>query len=169
MMSKIAAIMTDFVEDIEITSPKEALENAGNEVVVISGNGKDHVDGKQGSVFSIDQSIDNVDVSSFDALLIPGGFSPDQLRTDDRYVDFTKKFVESGKPVFAICHGPQIFIQAGVTKGRTMTGFTSVRPDLANAGANVKDEEVVIDDNLITSRTPDDLEAFNKEIVNALK
>ncbi|KFN93167.1 type 1 glutamine amidotransferase domain-containing protein [Tetragenococcus muriaticus] len=168
-MSKIAAIMTDLVEDIEITSPKEALENAGNEVVIISDNGKDHVDGKQGSVISIDESIDNVDSSSFDALLIPGGFSPDQLRTDDRYVDFTKNFVESGKPVFAICHGPQIFIQAGVTEGRTMTGFTSVRPDLANAGAHVKDEEVVIDDNLITSRTPDDLEAFNKEIVNALK
>lgn len=90
-MSKIAAIMTDFVEDIEITSPKEALENAGNEVVVISDNGKDHVDGKQGSTISVDQSIEDGDVSSFDALLIPGGFSPDQLRTDDRYVDFTKK------------------------------------------------------------------------------
>ncbi|GAA3013154.1 type 1 glutamine amidotransferase domain-containing protein [Tetragenococcus solitarius] len=168
-MSKIAAIMTDFVEDIEVSSPKKALENAGHEVVIISDNGKDHVDGKKGTVFSIDRSIEDVDVSSFDALLIPGGFSPDQLRTDERYVNFTKKFIDSGKPVFAICHGPQIFIQAGATKGRTMTGFTSVRPDLENAGANVKDEEVVIDNNLITSRTPDDLDAFNKEIVNALK
>jgi protease I len=168
-MSKIATIITDLVEDIEVTSPKEALEAAGHEVVIISNNEKEVVKGKKGTEFSIDVSIENIDSATFDALLIPGGFSPDQLRTDKRYVDLTRDFLNSERPVFAICHGPQLFIQTGLTKGRTMTGYESIRPDLAYAGANVKDEEVVIDDNLITSRTPDDLKAFNKAILHALE
>lgn len=167
-MSKIAAIMTDLVEDIEVTSPKEALEAAGHEVIIISDNGNDYVEGKKGTKFSVDASIDEIDPTTFDALLIPGGFSPDQLRTDDRYVKLTKDFLSSERPVFAICHGPQLFIQTGLVKGRTMTGYDSIRPDLAYAGAEVKNEPVVIDGNLITSRNPDDLEAFNAAITDAL-
>ena len=163
-MSKIATIITDLVEDIEVTSPKEALENAGHEVVIISNEGVDTVTGKKGTTFA-------VDASDFDALLIPGGFSPDQLRTDERYVTLTKEFLTSEKPVFAICHGPQLFIQTGLTKELTLTGYDSIRPDLTYAGATVKDEPVVIDDthHLITSRNPDDLDAFNQAITTALE
>ena len=144
-MSKIATIITDLVEDIEITSPKEALENAGHEVVIISNEGVDTVTGKKGTTFAVDASIDTINFSDFDALLIPGGFSPDQLRTDERYVTLTKEL--------------------------TLTGYDSIRPDLTYAGATVKDEPVVIDDthHLITSRNPDDLDAFNQAITTALE
>lgn len=170
-MSKIATIITDLVEDIEVTSPKEALENAGHEVVIISNEGVDTVTGKKGTTFAVDASIDTINFSDFDALLIPGGFSPDQLRTDERYVTLTKEFLTSEKPVFAICHGPQLFIQTGLTKELTLTGYDSIRPDLTYAGATVKDEPVVIDDthHLITSRNPDDLDAFNQAITTALE
>lgn len=168
-MSKIATILTDFVEDVEVTPPKEALEAAGHDVFLISPEGKNQVNGKKGTVFTIDETIKATDPTVYDALLIPGGFSPDQLRTEQVFLDFVNAFFEAEKPVFAICHGPQLFIQAGVTQGRTMTAYTSVRPDLKNAGANVKDEEVVVDRNLITSRSPEDLEAFNTAIVEALK
>ena len=169
-MSKVAVIVTDLVEDVELTSPKEALEAAGHEVVVISNEGAQTVEGKQGGTFTVDAAIDTIDPASFDALLIPGGFSPDQLRTDERYVSLTKDFLTSDRPVFAICHGPQLFIQTGLTKDLTLTAYDSVRPDLAYAGATVKDEPVVIDETyrLITSRNPDDLDAFNQAITEAL-
>ena len=123
------------------------------------------------TTFAVDASIDTINFSDFDALLIPGGFSPDQLRTDERYVTLTKEFLTSEKPVFAICHGPQLFIQTGLTKELTLTGYDSIRPDLTYAGATVKDEPVVIDDthHLITSRNPDDLDAFNQAITTALE
>ena len=169
-MSKVAVIVTDLVEDVELTSPKEALEAAGHEVVVISNEGTETVKGKQGGTFPVDAAIDTIDPASFDALLIPGGFSPDQLRTDERYVSLTKDFLRSDRPVFAICHGPQLFIQTGLTKDLTLTAYDSVRPDLAYARATVKDEPVVIDETyrLITSRNPDDLDAFNQAITEAL-
>ncbi|MGX7132522.1 type 1 glutamine amidotransferase domain-containing protein [Enterococcus songbeiensis] len=165
-MSKVAVIMTDLVEDIEVTSPKEALENAGHDIVIISE--KDTVTGKKGTKFPVDTSIDGISWQDFDALLIPGGFSPDQLRTDERYVQLTKDFLESNRPVFAICHGPQIFIQTELLPNLTLTGYESILPDLMYAGATVRDQPVVIDHNLITSRNPGDLEAFNAAIVNAL-
>ncbi|GAJ26720.1 ThiJ/PfpI family protein [Liquorilactobacillus sucicola DSM 21376 = JCM 15457] len=168
-MSKIAVVVTDLVEDIEYTSPVAALEKEGHDVVTIGFEGKDSVTGKHGTKISIDKSIKEVDPADFDALLIPGGFSPDQLRSDQNFVDFTKKFLLADKNVFAICHGPQLFIQTGLVKGRTLTSYLTVQPDLYYAGALVKDAPVVIDHNLITSRTPDDLPAFNKEIVAALK
>ena len=103
--------------------------------------------------------------SDYDALLIPGGFSPDLLRADEegRFGQFTKQFVEAGKPVFAICHGPQLLIDTDLLEGKKLTSFISVRKDLENAGANVVDESVVVDSNIVTSRTPDDLEDFNRE------
>lgn len=100
--------------------------------------------------------------------MIPGGFSPDQLRADQRFVDFVSYFLKNDQPLFAICHGPQLFIQTGLTEGRTMTAYDTVRPDIEYAGAVVKDEPVVIDRGLITSRNPDDIPAFNEAIVEAL-
>lgn len=167
-MSKVAVIMTDFVEDIEVTSPKQALEDAGHQVVIISE--KEMVKGKKGETFKADASIDEISWKDFDALLIPGGFSPDQLRTDERYVQLTKDFLESPRPVFAICHGPQLFIQTELVPNLTLTGYQSIMPDLAYAGAVVKDDPVVFDESyhLITSRNPGDLDSFNAAIVNAL-
>ncbi|KRM97246.1 PfpI family intracellular protease [Liquorilactobacillus aquaticus DSM 21051] len=168
-MSKIAVVVTDLVEDIEYTSPVDALKKEGHEVVTISFAGEKSITGKHGAEIPIDKSIKDADPADFDGLLIPGGFSPDQLRSDQDFVDFTKKFLLADKNVFAICHGPQLFIQTGLVKGRTMTSYLSVQPDLYYAGAVVKDAPVVIDHKLITSRTPDDLPAFNKAITEALK
>lgn len=166
---KIAVLVTDLVEDVELTSPRKALEDAGYELVLIEKEAGKTITGKKGEEFTIDETIDNVSPEDFTALLIPGGFSPDQLRSDDRFVDFVKHYLENDLPLFAICHAPQLFIQTGLTEGRTMTSYITVQPDLMYAGANVKDEEVVIDKGLVTSRNPDDLEAFNKAIVEMLE
>lgn len=168
MTKKIAVIVTDLVEDVELTSPKEALEKDGNEVVLIEKEAGKKITGKQGNTFTIDTSIDDVSPEDFDALLIPGGFSPDQLRADQRFVDFVAHFLENDRPLFAICHAPQLFIQTGLTEGRTMTAYDTVRPDIVYAGANVKDEEVVVDKKLVTSRNPDDIPAFNEKIIEIL-
>ncbi|CDL35146.1 General stress protein 18 [Enterobacter hormaechei] len=118
---------------------------------------------------TIDESIDNVSPSDFDALLLPGGHSPDSLRGDERFVTFTRDFVGTGKPVFAICHGPQLLISAEVVRGRKLTAVKPIVIDLKNAGAEFYDQEVVNDnDQLITSRTPDDLPAFNREALRLL-
>lgn len=168
MAKKVAAIVTDLVEDVELTSPKEALEKAGHTVTLIGFEGNQTIKGKKGAEFTVEQSIADVSPEDFDALLIPGGFSPDQLRADQRFVDFVSYFLKNDQPLFAICHGPQLFIQTGLTEGRTMTAYDTVRPDIEYAGAVVKDEPVVIDRGLITSRNPDDIPAFNEVIVEAL-
>ncbi|WP_163651697.1 type 1 glutamine amidotransferase domain-containing protein [Listeria sp. PSOL-1] len=169
MSKKIAAVLTDLFEDVEYTSPAQAFKEAGHEVITIEKEAGKQVTGKhEKTKVTINKSIDDVSADDFDALFIPGGFSPDQLRADERFVKFVSAFIEAGKPIFAICHGPQLFIQTGKLKGRTVTGFTSIRPDLANAGATVKDEEVVVDDQIVTSRTPDDLPAFNREALKLL-
>ncbi|MGX7350353.1 general stress protein [Enterococcus canis] len=166
---KVATILTDLVEDVEVTSPTEALEAAGHEVVLIS-DSLDEVKGKKGTIFEIDQTIDDTRLADYDALLIPGGFSPDQLRTDDRFVQLVKDFLQSDKPVFAICHGPQLFIQTELSNQLQLTAYESVQPDLRYAGATVTDEPVVFDQQfrLVTSRNPDDLPAFNQAIVMTL-
>jgi protease I len=107
-------------------------------------------------------------LKDFDALLIPGGFSPDLLREDDRFGEFAKAFIQEGKPVFAICHGPQALIDTDLLKGVDITGFKSIRNDLKNAGANYKDEEVVVSNNIVTSSFPDDIPAFNRESIKLL-
>ena len=168
-MSKIAAVVTDLVEDVEYTSPVAALEKAGHQVVTISFDGKKAITGKHGTEIKVDRGISDVKPTDFAAILIPGGFSPDQLRANDKFVDFVKYFLLADKPTFAICHGPQLFIQTGLVKGRTLTAFKTVKPDLYYAGAKIKDEPVVIDDQLITSRTPDDLPYFNQAIIAALQ
>lgn len=168
-MAKIATVITDMFEDVEFTSPKAALEAAGHEVITIDIEAGKEVEGKHGEKVKIDKGIDDVKASEFDALFIPGGFSPDILRADDRVVAFVKTFMDDMKPTFAICHGPQLLITAKTLNGRDATGYKSIQVDLENAGAKFHDEEVfVCQKQLVTSRTPKDLPAFNREIVKLL-
>lgn len=168
MSKKIAVLITDLFEDVEYTDPVEAYRAAGHEIVTIEKKAGNVVTGKKGATIQIDKGIDEVKPEDFDALLLPGGFSPDLLRAHDSFGEFVKHFMQEDKPVFAICHGPQVLIDTGLLKGRTMTGYKSIRNDLKNAGANYKDEEVVVCDKLVTSRTPDDLPAFNRESLKLL-
>lgn len=167
---KIAVLMTDLYEESEFTEPKKALTEAGHDVIVIEKERGKTLKGKNGEqTVEVDESIDDVQPSQFDALLIPGGFSPDLLRADDRFVDFAKQFMESKKPVFTICHGPQLLITAETLKGRDITGYKSIHVDLKNAGATLHDKEVVVCQNqLVSSRTPADLPAFNREMLKLL-
>ena len=170
MSKKIAVLITDEFEDSEFTSPAEAFRKAGHEVITIEKETGKTVTGHKGEAkVTIDKNIDEVSPSDFDALLLPGGHSPDSLRGDDRFVTFTRDFVASGKPVFAICHGPQLLISADVVRGRKLTADKPIVIDLRNARADLYDQEVVVDkDQLVTSRTPDDLPAFNREALRLL-
>lgn len=169
-MAKIATLITDLFEDVEYTDPAKSFKEAGHEVVTIEKEAGTQVTGKQGNeTVTIDKSIDDVSPGEFDALFIPGGFSPDLLREDDRFVAFAKSFMDDKKPVFAICHGPQLLITAKTLEGRTATGYKSIQVDMEYAGVNYKDEEVVVcGDQLVTSRTPDDIPAFTRESLNLL-
>lgn len=165
---KVAFVLANNYEDIEHTSPMDALKSAGAQVTVI-GVDKETISGKKGGSEQPDITFDEANVDDFDMLVIPGGGSPENLRIDDRAVSFTKSFVESGKPVASICHGPQLLISADVLKDRTVTSVNKIRDDIKNAGGNYVDEEVVVDGNLISSRIPSDLDAFNEALVKALK
>ncbi|WP_411843915.1 type 1 glutamine amidotransferase domain-containing protein [Salinicoccus sp. HZC-1] len=169
MAKKVAVLMTDMVEDVEYTSPVEALEAEGHEVEVISKESGE-IEGKQGGKFKADKSISEVNADEYDALFIPGGFSPDLLRADKegRFGKFATHFLQNDKPTFAICHGPQVLIDTDLLKDRNVTSFISVRKDLENAGAKVQDASVVVCSNLVTSRSPDDLQDFNNEIKKQL-
>ncbi|WP_252314057.1 type 1 glutamine amidotransferase domain-containing protein [Sinobaca sp. H24] len=170
MAKKIAVVMTDMFEDVEYTDPKQAFEKEGHELTVIESEKGKTIEGKQGEAkVTVDASIDDVKPSDFDALFIPGGFSPDLLRGDEKFVSFAKSFMDEDKPVFAICHGPQLLITAKALEGRNATGFTSIQVDMEYAKAKVHDKEVVVCHNLVTSRTPDDLPAFNRESLKQLQ
>ncbi|MFC3041014.1 type 1 glutamine amidotransferase domain-containing protein [Virgibacillus xinjiangensis] len=171
MGKKIATVITDMFEDVEYTDPANAFKEAGHEVITIEKEKGKEVTGKnKEETLTIDQGIDDVDPSDFDALFIPGGFSPDQLRADGRFVKFAKHFMDEKKPVLAICHGPQLLITAKALEGRKATGFKSIQVDMEYAGANLVDEEVAVCQNqLVTSRQPDDIPAFNRESLNVLK
>ncbi len=168
MSKKIATLITNLFEDVEYTEPVQAFKEAGHEVITIDKQSGNEVTGKKGTTVKIDKSIDEVHPADFDALLIPGGFSPDLLREDDRFGEFAKAFIQDEKPVFAICHGPQVLIDTDLLKGVDITGYKSIRNDLKNAGANYKDEEVVISKNIVTSREPKDIPAFNRESLKLL-
>ncbi|WP_284140688.1 MULTISPECIES: type 1 glutamine amidotransferase domain-containing protein [unclassified Virgibacillus] len=170
MGKKIACVLTDMFEDVEYTAPAKAFKEDGHEVVVIGKETGKQVTGKnKEATVTIEKGIADVNPSDFDALFIPGGFSPDQLRGDDRFVSFTKHFMDEKKPVFAICHGPQLLITAKTLEGRKATGYKSIQVDMEYAGAKVVDEEVVVCQNqLVTSRQPDDIPAFNREALNLL-
>ena len=166
---KVAILTENGFEEVELTSPKKALEAAGAEVTIISPQknvvkawDKDH----WSIELPVDVPLESADAEDYDALLIPGGvMNPDLMRVNQDCVDFAQQFMEEGKPVAAICHGPQLLIETGLLKGRTMTSFPSLRTDLENAGVTWQDLEVVTDNGLVTSRSPKDLEAFNKKIV----
>lgn len=160
-MARIAIALADGFEDSEFSVPCERLREAGHEVTVFGIQAGETVTGKRGKAsHRLDAGAAALAPENFDALLIPGGHSPDRLRTDPGVVDFTRRFLASGKPVAAICHGPQLLIETGLIEGRRLTSWPSVRTDLINAGAEWVDQEVVSDGNLITSRKPADLPAF---------
>ena len=162
-MSKIAVLITDMFEDDEYTKPAAAFIKAGHELVHVGLQAGKTVRGKKaGTPVTIDKAVKDVSVNEFDALFIPGGYSPDKLRVDDDAVQFVKAFAESGKLIFSICHGPQLLITAQVLQGRRITGWKSIIQDIKNAGAEYLDQAVVEDGNLITSRYPGDLPAFIK-------
>jgi len=169
-MSKVAVVITDMFEDSEYAQPAEAFKKAGHELIHVGLKKGVTVKGmKQGTPVKVDKAGQEVKVGDFDALLIPGGYSPDQLRVDDHVVRFVKEFVESGKPVCLICHAPQLLITAQVLKGRKITGWKSLIQDIKNAGAEFIDQEVVEDGNLISSRSPADLPAFIRACSKKLK
>ncbi|QXE01752.1 type 1 glutamine amidotransferase domain-containing protein [Terribacillus sp. DMT04] len=170
-MAKIATVITDMFEDVEYTDPAKAFKEAGHEVTTIEMEAGKSVTGKQGdATVSIDKGIDEVNPSDFDALFIPGGVSPDNLRADDRFVNFAKHFMDEKKLVFAICHGPQLLITAKTLEGRKATGFKSIQVDMEYAGATVEDKEVVVcQDQLVTSRQPDDIPAFIEQSLKLIK
>lgn len=167
---KVAFLAADGVEKVELEQPRAALDEAGAQTELVSLKSgeiqaRNH-DLEPAGTFPVDRAVSDVSVDDFDALVLPGGtVNPDKLRLDDSAISFVRDFVESGKPVAAICHGPWSLVEAGVVSGRTVTSYPSIRTDLRNAGANVVDEEVAVDGNLISSRSPSDLPAFCSTIV----
>jgi len=169
-MAKIAVIIEDMFEDSEYIEPVKAFKDAGHETVTVGlEKGKEVKGKKQGTVVQVDESAKDVKAGNFDALLIPGGYSPDRLRAYEKAVKFVKEFMDTQKPVFAICHGPQLLITAKSLKGRKATCYKSLIEDVINAGAEYSDEEVLVDGNLVTSRQPSDLPAFIEKSLEKLK
>jgi protease I len=170
---KTVAILTENgFEEVELTSPKKALEDAGAAVHIVSPQkGKIKAwDHDHWSIeLSVDKNVSDVKAEDYDALMLPGGvLNPDKLRMNKEAVEFAKDFLETGKPVAAICHGPQLLIETGLLEGREMTSYPSLQTDIKNAGANWHDREVIVDNGLVTSRSPKDLEAFNEKMVEEI-
>ncbi|GGC28839.1 glutamine amidotransferase [Parapedobacter defluvii] len=166
---KVAILTADGFEEIELTSPRDAIQLAGGVTHIVSPK-RDIVRAKKGNEwsldFDVDVPLDQANPADYDALLLPGGvFNPDKLRVNEQALDFVKAFFEAGKPVAAICHGPQVLIDAEVVEGRKMTSVKNIRKDLINAGALWEDSAVVVDQGLVTSRTPDDLPDFNEKVI----
>ncbi len=171
---RIAIITENGFEEVELTSPKKAMENAGMKVDIISSKENKKVKAWNHDHWSIELPVDvfinEADVDNYDALMIPGGvMNPDKMRADKDFVAFAKAFMKSEKPVAAICHGPQLLIETGLLDGKKMTSYPSIKSDLENAGANWYDREVVVDHGLVTSRSPKDLEAFNKKLLEEIR
>jgi protease I len=166
---RIAILATDMFERVELVEPRKALEDAGAETELVSLEegeiqGFNHYD--KADTFPVDKAVADASVDDYDALLLPGGVgNPDTLRTDENAVGFVRSFVDAGKPVAAICHAPWMLVEADVARGRTLTSFWSIKTDVSNAGGNWVDEEVVLDDGVVTSRSPDDIPAFNKKVI----
>ncbi len=168
-MSRIAVLLTDMFQDVEYEKPAGSFRKAGHELTHVGLRKDALVKGEHGMMVKIDRAVHDVRIDDFDALFIPGGYSPDKLRIDDDAVRFAKEFVESGKPVFGICHAAQLLITAQVLKGRKATGWKSIIQDIKNAGAEYVEAEVVVDRNLVTSRKPDDIPAFSRAALKMLK
>jgi protease I len=166
---KVAFLATDMVEQVELTEPWKTVEGAGGSPELVSLEegeiqGFNHYD--KADKFKVDGKVADVTVDDFDALVIPGGVgNPDAMRMDENAVRFVREFFESGKPMAAICHAPWMLVEADVVRGRRLTSYWSIKTDVRNAGGDWEDKEVVVDGNLVTSRNPGDLPAFNKELV----
>jgi protease I len=166
---RVAALVTDGFEQVELLQPKEALERAGARVDVVAPKagevrGWNHTD--WGERVKVDRTLDDAKADEYDALLLPGGvMNPDHLRTNPKAVQFAREFATSGRPIAVICHGPWTLVEAGVVKGVRMTSWPSVKTDLINAGAEWVDEEVVTDRGIVSSRKPDDIPAFNRKMI----
>ncbi|QCZ93150.1 type 1 glutamine amidotransferase domain-containing protein [Salinimonas iocasae] len=170
---KVAILATDGFEQVELTEPMEKVKAAGADVDIVSLEsgeiqGMNH--DEKGDMFTVDKTINDVSAEDYNGLILPGGvLNPDTLRTNDKAVQFVRDFFVQHKPVSAICHGPWMLVEADVLEGRTVTSFPSIKTDILNAGGNWVDEEVVVDQGLTTSRTPDDMEAFCKKVVEELR
>jgi len=166
---KVAILVTDGFEQVEMTKPREALDEAGAETKIVSLKpgkiqGMHHAD--KGDKFDVDLTLDEARPEEFDALMIPGGLmNPDSLRSNVDALEFTRHFFREGKPVAAICHGPWVLIDAGVVRGRILTSWPAIKTDVKNAGGKWINEEVVVDNGLVTSRKPDDIPVFNKKMI----
>ncbi len=168
-MSRIAVLITDMFQDVEYERPAAAFRNAGHVLTHVGLRAGSQVKGEHGMTVRIDRAVRDVPVADFDALFIPGGYSPDKLRANEDAVRLAREFIESGKPVFAICHAAQLLITARVLKGRRVTGWKSIVQDIKNAGAEYVGEEVVVDGNLVSSRKPEDIPAFVKAALEMLQ
>ncbi|MEY2557020.1 MAG: protease [Verrucomicrobiota bacterium] len=166
---KVAILAADGFEQVELTKPRAALDEAGATTTVVSLKsgkiqGMNHAD--KGDPVPVDQTLADARPEEFDALMIPGGLmNPDSLRSSEEALEFVRHFFREGKPVAAICHAPWVLIDAGVIRGRTVTSWPAIKTDVRNAGANWVDQEVVVDNGLVTSRKPDDIPAFNKKMI----
>ena len=171
---KVAILVANGFEQVELTGPKEALEASGAETEIISPaekkvRGWEGEDMDWGSKFKVDVPLAEANARNYDALLLPGGvMNPDKLLLHPEAIEFIRQFVNSGKPIGAICHGPWTLIDAGAVKGRRMTSYPSIKTDLINAGANWVDEEVVVDNGIVTSRKPADIPAFNRKLIEEI-
>jgi protease I len=166
---KVAILLADGFEQVEMTKPRKALQDAGAETKLVSPKsgqvqGMNHAD--KGDKFDVDLTLDDARPEEFDALMIPGGLmNPDTLRSTPEALDFARHFFHTGKPVAAICHAPWVLIDAGVVRGRTLTSWPAIKTDVKNAGGTWVDKEVVVDNGLVTSRKPDDIPAFNAKMI----
>jgi deglycase len=166
---KVAILAADMFERVELEEPRQALEDAGAEVEVVSLEGGeiqgfDHLD--PANTVKVDRTVEEASPHDYDALLVPGGVgNPDQLRGDENAVSFVRGFHDAGKPMAVICHGPWVLVESGVVRGKRVTSWPTLETDIRNAGGEWVDQEVVVDGNLVTSRKPDDIPAFNREMV----
>jgi protease I len=166
---KVAILAADMFERVELEEPRKALENEGAEIEIVSIHdgeiqGFDHFD--PASSVKVDKTVEQVSANDYDALMVPGGVgNPDQLRGDENAVAFVRGFHDAGKPMAVICHGPWVLVEAGVVRGRRVTSWPTLETDIRNAGGEWANEEVVVDGNLVTSRKPDDIPAFNREML----
>lgn len=166
---KVAILTEDGFEELELTSPKQVLEDAGAKVDIVSPQTENVTGWSEGNwsdELAVDVVVSEAKSDDYDALMIPGGvLNPDKMRRNQYCIDFAKAFMEDNKPIASICHGPQLLIETGMLKGKNLTSFNSIKTDLLNAGANWQNKEVVTDQGLVTSRSPEDLQAFNNKMI----